>query len=403
MSSLLRKPLKRTISALLVTSLFSTILFGSFASAADQPVNHTEASNSLTWKEAGNNHYDIYSAYSIGFMGAEWSSARKAWGFNYRIVGTGASRYNDKATNKIRIAAFEIEGTSNTSKLALWSSADSKYIGSAPESSGFKPGYSTLAGAIIGFAITAINDLKAGYAWAITGLIDAMRSTVDDVVTTDNRLWRKWDWSSDISDTGQYFWFIADVEPNQTSQISTEYMIFGPGYELLSAGVRYRNLEAGSAGRSLAAKTNENWNPGMMSASEKEEYGIEEIPRDEFDKRAKELNISSRSIEEFSKSDEEFFYYAHDFKEYEVSEPELATVSSKTDLIKEINESLERSSKIVEAFSTNEILQEEDQAIIDKHTVKIMKLKELLNKVQSLNEEDSAAINAQRKALQNEL
>lgn len=31
-----------------------------------------------------------------------------------------------------------------------------------------------------------------------------------------------------------------------------------------------------------------------------------------------------------------------------------------------------------------------------------MKLKELLNKVQSLNEEDSGAINAQRKAFQNE-
>ncbi len=41
MNSLLRKPFKKAVSALLITSIFSTILFGNYAFAADQPVNHT--------------------------------------------------------------------------------------------------------------------------------------------------------------------------------------------------------------------------------------------------------------------------------------------------------------------------------------------------------------------------
>ncbi len=245
----------------------------------------------------------------------------------------------------------------------MWTSADAKYIGSAPETSGSNEDYS-FAEAVIGFAITVINDLGAAYFWSVYGLVNALLSNVDDVSDTGDRLFRRWDWSSYQSDVGQFFWFIVDVEPNQTVQISSEYTIFGPTYEALSAGKGYRNLIApGPSSLTTSTSTAENWNPGMMTDEEKRKYGIEGISRQNFEKRAEVLNISQRSIEEFKNSDEEVFYYAHNLTEYAVDK-EAGT--PKDALIEEINIQRERSELIVEVFSSRDNKSKEDQRIIEK-------------------------------------
>lgn len=388
---------KRFVSSLLIaTLLFST--FGSPAFASDNPVSHTEESNSTFYN--GNN---IYASSSIAFMGAEWSSARHKWAFNYRFSGTGASRYRTTgdATNEIRIAAMEIDGTSNTDNMAIWTSNDPEYIGSAPENSGTDAYYSDIADSVVGFAITAINNLGASYAWSTYGLLSALMSTVDDTDPSDpDREWRQWEWSWDKSDVGQFFWFIVDVDPYQTVQISNEYMIFGPGYELLSAGKGYRNLEAGSPPSSASTatmSTSENWNPGMMSEEEKKKYGIEEIPRDQFEKRAKELHISKRSVKEFLNSDDEVFYYAHNFVEYEVAPSEKSPATPKGLLVKDIKAQLDKSRKVVKGFSYLDEKTEGDLNTIKKHEERKAQLQALLDRTKALSENDGKEISKVRK------
>ncbi|HWQ70944.1 MAG TPA: hypothetical protein VN370_01355, partial [Desulfitobacteriaceae bacterium] len=366
----------------------------------DVPVNHTEHDNSTSYNYGGGWN-DIYGASSIGYMGAEWSSARYAWCFNYRFAGTGSSRLRSSGnpSNKIRIAAMEIEGTYNTSNLALWTSSDSKYIGSTPDS-GSNPDYTDVATAVAGFAITAINNSGASYAWSVAGFIAALRSIADDTETQDDYLWREWDWSSDISDTGQFFYFLADVEPNQTVQISYDYYIFGPGYELLNTGKGYRNLIApGPDSKSAVA----NWNPGMMSNEEKTRYGIEEIPLQKVEEKAAELNIPLEIVGNFYKSGEKVLYYAHNLVEYEVEPPasthDTNAPVSKEALIEEINTQMDRNELIIKAFSNVESMNEEDLAIIQKNKAEQVLLINLLNRVQSINEDDSKAIESLWKEL----
>ncbi|MBN2239076.1 MAG: hypothetical protein JW712_04830 [Dehalococcoidales bacterium] len=288
--------------ALLMVFIF--LLQPAPALAYDVPVTTYETSDTQYY-----DYTDIYAASSMGYMGAEWSSAREVWCFNFRFVGTGATRYSTSGTprDRITIAGMEVEGYANTEHMALWTSGDSRYIGSVPESSGSQPDYSDVATAVVGLAITAINNLGLSFAWATAGMISAMYSTVDSTTSQDDYLWRQWNWSGGISDAGQFFWVLVDVDPNETVYISHNYMIFGPGYELHEAGTGYWELIAGSPGKSVS----DGWNPGMMSDAEKKEFGIEEIPADQIEKRGSELGISPESIKEFQESGDKVFYFAH--------------------------------------------------------------------------------------------
>ncbi|WP_432403587.1 hypothetical protein [Wukongibacter sp. M2B1] len=373
---MMNKLKRKSITFLLVLSILISQSFGGIvAFASDDPINHTEKSNTTYY-----NYRDIYAASSIGYMGAEWSNSRNCWEFNYRFAGTGASRISGSDSDDIRIAAMQIEGVDNTDNMALWSSADEKYIGSAPESKGDTPDYS-FANAVIGFAITAINNLEAGYAWAVYGLIDALHSDVDNEVNEADYLWRAWDWDSDISDTGQFFWFMVDVEPNETVKMSYSYMIFGPGYELLEAGEGTRELIAAGPSSKSITTTLEDWNPGMMTDEEKEKYGIEEITLNNIEKRAQELNISSERVSEFINSDEEVLYYAHNLTEGEIDVIQNSNNMTKDSLIKDIEDQLDRSNKIIKAYSPIEDNSEENQLIIEKHKSMQQKLENLLDEV----------------------
>lgn len=402
----------RSFNVMLVACMLVVSTLGNQAFAADQPQDHTEASNSFSWT-SGTNKYSVYASSSTGFMGAEWSDSRKVWAFNYRFVGTAAGRLKQTSganpgtysSNQVKVAAMDVNGTSNTSNMSIWTNASSTYIGSAPASSGTNSGYSPLMSAIAGFAITAINNLSAAYIWSAVGLADAMRNVAPTSSTTATSLMRSWNWTGQSSDVGQYLWFIVDVKPNQTVQISTEYYVLGADYELLEAGIKYRNLTAGAAKTTLAAakstESTDNWNPGMMSEKDKKKFGIEEISREQFDKRAEELNISERSIKEFKNSNEEVFYYAHNFEEYEISPSE--PVNPKDALIQKIDTQIERSKKIVNAYSSLEDLNEEDQKIIQKHKERELELNQQLEKAQLLDKNDSTKINAQIKELESQL
>ncbi len=284
------------------------------ALAYDVPITTYETSDTMYY-----DYTNIYAASSMGYMGAEWSSIREVWCFNFRFAGTGATRYSTSGNprDRITIAAMEVEGYYNTENMALWTSDDDKYIGSVPESSGQQPDYSDAATAVVGLAITTINNLGLSFAWSTAAMISAMYSTVDSTTSQNDYLWRQWNWSGGISDAGQFFWVLVDVEPNETVYISHDYMIFGPGYEILEAGTGYWQLISGSPGKSVS----KGWNPGMMSDEEKKEFGIEEIPADVIEKRGAELGISPESIKEFQESGDKVFYYAHKMPAFPVEPP----------------------------------------------------------------------------------
>lgn len=376
----LKNSYKPTISLIIICVLSLSIFHGKVNAFED----HTEHSNTINWPTTSGNH-KIYAASSIGYVGASWNQQRGRWTFTYRFAGTGATRdANGNNFNRIRIARMDIRGTQNVNNKELHTIVDPLYIGSAPRDSGPNPNYSNVALTIVGFAITAINKLGVSYFWSVASLIGLLRHNVDANTTDSNRLLRQWNWTqSDVANTGQFFWFFVDVRPNQSVQISHEYLILGPGYEILSAGKGLRNLNAGANpnSRALSEELKSDWNPGMMSEIEKEQYGIEEIPRKDFEKRAKELEMPSEIVNDLLESKEDTFYFAHNFEEHAALENE------KQDMSNSYQSELEKVNTIIDAFSLIEEKSEEDREIIRKNEEKKYYFENLLRKIPAYNYE----------------
>lgn len=299
-----------TAHKIAITSLaiiMVTVGFGvpSSVLAVDQPIDHYEVSNSTFWS-----YRNVYTSSSMGYMGAEWSSARNCWCLTFRYIGTGATRWvsGGSPANLILGTSMEINGVSNPEHMALWTSLDNRYIGSAPESSGSQPDYEDIASAIAGLAITGMNNFGISFLWSAATFIDALYSTVDSTATQEDYLWRYWSWSNAIADTGQFFWFLVDVDPYQIVQFSHDYMIYGLGFEMLQADTVIWTIDTG-AGENRSIE--QGWSPALMSAQEKIDFGIEEIPLEKIEKRGEELGISPESIKEFYASGEKVFYFAH--------------------------------------------------------------------------------------------
>ena len=107
--------------------------------------------------------------------------------------------------------------------MSYWTSNAAKYIGSAPETSGSTADYANLMSAIAGMAITVLNNLGVSYAWSAITLAAAIRNVVDSTSNNNTGLTRDWEWSSDVSDVGQYFWFLVDVNAGKQVKFSTDY------------------------------------------------------------------------------------------------------------------------------------------------------------------------------------
>ena len=388
-----RKSSLKSIRIALILSL--ALVPSGMAYAYDTPVSHVDASNSINWPyTAGANK--IAASSSIGFMGATWLSTINRWHFDFRFAGTGASRATTNPplpiNNRIQIARMEIKNTLNPSNMALNSYTDPAFIGSAPESSGSNlPGYYNAAYAVINFSTFLLTPMSA-FLYNTGSLIASLRNVSDSNSTSASALTRQWNWSTDIADTGQFFWFSVDAPANTTSQLSAEYMLLGTGYELLSAGKRYYNLTAGAA-RSISSDKStvtqdKDWNPGMMSPEEKAECGIIEIPRDEIDQQASRLNIAPSLVTSLKASDDQVFYYATKFPVTESASPTNIELSPKEKSIQGINEQLNRSETIIDAFQRFDTKNAEQEQIIKKHESQEIILQKLLQRANQTDKND---------------
>ncbi|MEK3834901.1 MULTISPECIES: hypothetical protein [unclassified Paenibacillus] len=389
-----RKSALKSIRIALILSL--TLVPTGMAYAYDTPVSHVDASNSINWPyTTGANK--IAASSSIGFMGATWLGTINRWHFDFRFAGTGASRATTSPpipiNNRIQIARMEIKNTQNPSNMALNSYTDPAFIGSAPESSGSNlPGYYNAAYAVLNFSTFLLTPMS-GFLYNTGSLIASLRNVSDSNTTSASALTRQWNWSTDIADTGQFFWFSADVPANTTSQLSAEYMLLGTGYEVLSAGKRYYNLTAGTARSSnslakSAAIQDKDWNPGMMTPEEKAECGIIEIPRDEIDQQASKLNIAPSVVTSLKASEDQVFYYATKFPVTESIRPTNEELTPKEKSIQDINDQLDRSETIIDAFQRYDTKNTEQELIIKDHESQELILQGLLQRANQTDEND---------------
>mgnify|MGYP000862950642 FL=1 len=148
------------------------------------------------------------------------------------------------------------------------------------------------------------------------------------------------------------------------------------------------------------------WDPGMLSEKEKEKYGIEEIPVENVDERAVELNIPSEIVDEFYNSGDDVLYFAHNLAVYEVNPPENTSMQdnseslTKITLIDEINTQIDRNELIIKAFSSISDMTKEDIEMIQTNEEELDLLKDILNKAQAIKEDDLKAIDSLWNVLQ---
>lgn len=364
--------MKKIISLVLVITLIFSLSSPVFA--VDQPITSTGNSDSVQYRFA-EGLCTIAASYKIGYMGAAWSSQRNCWEFNFRVVGTGSARTPSGGRKyAIRCALIDINSTYNSSNMSYWTSNAAKYIGSAPETSGSTADYANLMSAIAGMAITVLNNLGVSYAWSAITLAAAIRNVVDSTSNNNTGLTRDWEWSSDVSDVGQYFWFLVDVNAGKQVKFSTDYCILGPGYEIVDAGTSIYTCTAPAA-------------PSAASASELAANNVEKIARSDFLEKAEELELSDKIIKEFTESDEAYFYYAHS-PQVTVSheapvDSNTTDIRTTTELLTDIEKHIFRSERIIRGFSINDANYDENKGIIEKHVKRIDKLNELRAEINS--------------------
>ncbi len=309
-----RRVFVKITSILLLVSALTCFVFPSHALAYETPTYHIEHSNYVYY-----NYIYTYAADSLGsFAAPVWIPARQVWEYNYRITGTGASRSYGSPVNAIRVAAFEIETTYNSPQINMTPLAGDDAKGSAPESTGSQPIYENVASALVDLAIDTIAGAGVSFLWTVATLLADFHSVVDESTDTGDYIWKQWTWSSDNHDVGQFYWWIVDVKPSQVVQFSYDYYLFGPGYEMVDAGIGYHTIA--SPYHSMKSMGGE-WNPGMMTDAEKEQNGIVAIPMSQLDEKAKEFGYAPETVKALKDSGDKFFYIATKITVYDSDSP----------------------------------------------------------------------------------
>lgn len=248
-----------------------------------------EPERAWTHKNSGSGGwYNGYIATSLGYFGTVWSNARNVWEYNFRVVSVGESRYRDD--NNLGEAcghmAIEIEKVENPSSQHFWTSSDPKYVGAWPHA-GTNAYYYEIAFKLATLAIGAINSY-AGFALSALDLVRSLLSAYDDGDDI-NRLWRVWDFTTDQypgyrSDVSYFFWWLVDVDPNQTVKFSVASHLFGIGFECVSTGWEVEVTTPNP--------------PEAMTSLEMRKYGITKVPVSKLEKIKAHVDFEERYIQD---------------------------------------------------------------------------------------------------------
>jgi hypothetical protein len=205
-------------------------------------------------------------------------------------------------SNSITKATVEISEFTNGSNFWLYASPDPDSIGSVPDS-GTTADYAQ-GSAITEFLVDQLLSSNPGlsFAWSALGLINSYVSAYDETEIGDQtRILRAWNYSpTGITDASEYFWFESRVAP----------------YQNVSFHINYKYRWFPNSPRDLNLTTVEiifpSTPPGYsLTAQQKLDLGIEEIPIAKIQDRAASLGISQETVNQLKNSGESTAYFAH--------------------------------------------------------------------------------------------
>jgi hypothetical protein len=287
---------------------------------ANNPANHWDYSTSTTM-----NSIDAYSTASLQFFGASWDDEYNDWIYRFNVTGAHAARYianGQPATdyNGVEYVQLNIDRYNCGSELILDHIPDPDFIGSIPEVEG-QHHYYNWAFAGVEAVLGLINPpLDVAFGWGTLSFLAGMTDDVDEsyVAEDGSAIQYLWDYSKSggggyESDCGQFYDFTVFVDAGETGwftqTLGTLVCDFvGTEFEYLELGdnVIYEIIAPGPEEDKMGGE----WNPGMMSESEKEKYGIETIPADQIVAHARLLGISPEKATELANTGKPA-YFAH--------------------------------------------------------------------------------------------
>lgn len=318
---------------------------------------------------------DVIATSSLAFLGATWS-ANHRWQFGYEIVENGYSG-NEKLING---AGIYITEKTNANNLYFFPGTDSADIGSTPESGSTNVNYEDIAYAAAGVAVSLLNNYTVSVVWSLTSFINLLKPKLDSATDSGSQHVRSWYWSSLEKKVGEFFHFYFEVDPNYDTSFEYQYVIFGPGYEALSAGLGCRTLKAGEAGSFSSI------NPELMNDEELKNNNIIKIPINQLQSQYKELNIPESTVKELIKSNVPYCFYTRSISESETPYDEYdENTLNKQSLIMTINRMIDRSNIIIDAYTNNNISDEYNKNIIIKHENKIKEYNYYIEQINSNN------------------
>jgi len=338
--------------------------------------------------QSSKGEYKVSISSAMEFIGANWTASNR-WAFEYNLAGTG---HAEGYYGAIRNAMIKIEATKNLSRMSLYTGNFPRDIGSVPASND-NTNYLGIAMGAVGLALNVNTYVST--IWSALSFVLALSSMYNSGNTSYWSVVREWKWSTDIKDTCQFIHFIVYLDPNQEAEFSYEYSVLGPRYEGLSVGKHYKTIKAGPSGGGSSI----NMNPTQMTIAEREECGIETIPRANLLTRATELNISETTLREWLESDEDVFYYTNNFVEYETSQPEkteLKRSSLTKDLLSdELSAQINRNRMIIGGgFSISGVCGTDDsKETINKYTVRLKYLLGIQKRLEAIHEKDIIELN----------
>lgn len=235
----------------------------------------------------------------VGVWNCHWDDNRNKWQYDYKVGGMGVST----GGKLIRGTMIQVESQKDDNDIDIEVMLNDKYTWSSPSSSpnGANAALS-VSNLLMSVLISAIGTPAAGVAWSVaSAVISSMGPGVDDFSYHNNYRNLGWSWSSDINKTAQQAIFQAYLIPGVTKSLTAEYVVFGPGYEVLTPGVFKMTMTSPNVRGD---------SPTEMTIPERESQGIITVQRENLTSGALELSLSSEVIDNMLSSEEDEFYFA---------------------------------------------------------------------------------------------
>lgn len=320
------------------------------------------------------NTADVHASTAIGVWNGYWLDQYDGrWFYYYKLGGMAYSEGNEL----IRAAVITIDEAEGSDHFSICSVDHSDYIWSYPGSSNTSNNSAEISNLVISVALGLLSN-AASIAWTTaTSVINILRNGCNDFNSLDNHKSFSWSWSPDIDRTVQHVSFYALLQSGTTAKLTTEYAVIGPEYELLTTG---------KFTFTMTAPNTNNANPANMTVQEREQNGIQTIPRNQLQTMASSLGISDAEVEMMMTTEQNEFYFTTSAPTCTITSDsdlnDLSSIDTNT-LHQFISAQIDRSELLINTLSKESIRDMEGSTeILDKHTKRLVDLATIEQKLE---------------------